>query len=261
MSIGEFSELTRASIDSLRYYERKGIFSPAYVDPNSNYRYYRIEQIYELTLAKVCSEIGYSLSNLRDFSKKRDLVTLEEFFRQCEESTRREARKMQGLALRMQAYREAYIDQITADVLSERDYITQPCTVLLSPLDRPFEELTYREYMETMSSLLKSADDMDMIFLAEQGLFHHPDGMWCAYANILPEPNLADAIPSDSSLMLCESPAMQTKIRSTMGSRISDAFRNALSLDKNKQPVIIQEAWAYSLATDFYLFNVFYPAE
>lgn len=261
MSIGEFSEITRASIDSLRYYERKGIFSPAYVDPNTNYRYYNIEQIYELTLAKVCTEIGFSLSNLRDFSKKRDLLTLEDFFRQCEDATRKEARKAQGLALRMQAYREAYIDQITADVLAERPYTTQQCTVLLSPLDVPFEELTYRRYMETMSSLLRSAGDLDMIFLAEQGMFYHPDGFWCAYANILPEDHLADAIPPKSSLILHESPPVRTKIRSTMGSRISDAFHNALNLDKNKQPVIIQEAWAYSLATEFYLFNVFYPCD
>ena len=261
LSIGEFSKISRVSIDSLRYYERKGIFMPAYVDPSSNYRYYRIEQIYELTLAKVCSEIGYSLSNLREFSTKRDLVTLEEFFGQCEEATKRAARRSHGLALRMHEYKEAYIKQISEDVLSERDYLTKECTVLLSPINCAFEDLVYQEYMETVSALIKNATELDLIFLAEQGIVRHPNNNWYVYVNILPEEGLHDIISSNDSLLLYEAPSMHTKIRSTMGSRISDAFHNALTLDKSKTPLLIQEAWAYSLATDFYLFNVFYSCE
>ena len=40
LTIGLFSKITNISIKSLRYYERIGIFSPAYIDEKTGYRYY-----------------------------------------------------------------------------------------------------------------------------------------------------------------------------------------------------------------------------
>ena len=38
-SIGKLSKLTGVHVQSLRYYETIGILKPAYIDPESNYRY------------------------------------------------------------------------------------------------------------------------------------------------------------------------------------------------------------------------------
>lgn len=261
LSIGEFSKITRASTHSLRYYERKGIFSPAYVDPETNYRYYSIEQIYELSLAKACSEIGISLSTLKDFSTKRDVETLDDFFRMCEESAERDARNAKGVALRMKANRKAYIDQITDDVLSEREHTTDANTILMAPIGESFEKLNYRNYIEKVSSAIKGALDYNIIFLAEQGTYRDSDGTWYAFVNVLSEDHLEDSIPAESELVLRHLPPIKTKVRSAMGTRISDSFRLALDLDKSKQPIVVQEAWAYSLSTDFYLFNAYYECD
>jgi len=39
-SIGTFSKLTRTTVAALRFYDREGIFKPAYIDARTGYRYY-----------------------------------------------------------------------------------------------------------------------------------------------------------------------------------------------------------------------------
>ena len=43
--IGEFSKLSRISIRMLRHYDEIGLLHPAYIDPESDYRYYREDQL------------------------------------------------------------------------------------------------------------------------------------------------------------------------------------------------------------------------
>lgn len=45
MPIGKFAQASRLSIKSLRNYDQSGLLPAAFVDPQSGYRYYRIEQL------------------------------------------------------------------------------------------------------------------------------------------------------------------------------------------------------------------------
>ena len=45
LKIGLFSKLSRVSIRMLRYYDEMGLLRPAYIDPDSDYRYYREDQL------------------------------------------------------------------------------------------------------------------------------------------------------------------------------------------------------------------------
>ncbi len=45
MPIGKFARATRLSIKALRNYDRLGLLTPAWVDPASGYRYYRLDQM------------------------------------------------------------------------------------------------------------------------------------------------------------------------------------------------------------------------
>ena len=45
LKIGLFSKLSRVSIRMLRYYDEIGLLHPAYTDPESEYRYYREDQL------------------------------------------------------------------------------------------------------------------------------------------------------------------------------------------------------------------------
>lgn len=45
LSIGEFSQLSRMTIKALHYYEKINLLHPAWIDPNSGYRYYDSSQL------------------------------------------------------------------------------------------------------------------------------------------------------------------------------------------------------------------------
>jgi DNA-binding transcriptional MerR regulator len=45
LSIGDFSQVTRLRITTLRHYHRVGLLEPADIDTSSNYRYYTLDQV------------------------------------------------------------------------------------------------------------------------------------------------------------------------------------------------------------------------
>ena len=53
MSIGKVSKLKNVSIKSLRYYDQIGILKPAFVNAETNYRYYTKDQLYQIGRAHV----------------------------------------------------------------------------------------------------------------------------------------------------------------------------------------------------------------
>lgn len=67
MSIGKVSKLKDVSIKSLRYYDQIGILKPAFVNTETNYRYYTEEQLYLLDAITVCIKLGIPLKNLNDY--------------------------------------------------------------------------------------------------------------------------------------------------------------------------------------------------
>ena len=64
-SIGEVAKITNVSIQTLRYYDKIGIFKPAYIDPENNYRYYKDGQLFYLDIIKSLKFIGTSLEDIK----------------------------------------------------------------------------------------------------------------------------------------------------------------------------------------------------
>lgn len=69
LSIGKVSKLKKVSIKSLRYYDEIGIFRPAYINKQTNYRYYTLDQLPMLDAISLCIEMGIPL---KDFEKYKD---------------------------------------------------------------------------------------------------------------------------------------------------------------------------------------------
>jgi len=67
LSIGEVSKLTGAGIKALRYYEQINILNPAYVSPNSGYRYYTFDQMFLVSLIMFCVEMDIPLAKMTKF--------------------------------------------------------------------------------------------------------------------------------------------------------------------------------------------------
>ena len=67
LSIGEISKYTGVGIKSLRYYEQINILKPAYVNPDSGYRYYTFNQTYLVDLIMFYVELDIPLKELSEF--------------------------------------------------------------------------------------------------------------------------------------------------------------------------------------------------
>ncbi|WP_028596016.1 MerR family transcriptional regulator [Paenibacillus assamensis] len=80
-TIGEMARMHRIPESTLRYYDEKGIFHPAIVDPKTQYRYYTIEQFFMLDTIKFLRHLGISLNQIKQYvderspSKTLDILT------------------------------------------------------------------------------------------------------------------------------------------------------------------------------------------
>lgn len=70
LSIGKVSKLKNVSIKSLRYYDEIGVLKPAYINEQTNYRYYKEEQLFLLDAITLCIELGIPLRNFPAYLDK-----------------------------------------------------------------------------------------------------------------------------------------------------------------------------------------------
>ena len=64
-SIGELSKHQNISRQTLIFYDKIGLFKPAYIDPNNGYRYYNISQLDYLDTICIMKKIGFSLEEIK----------------------------------------------------------------------------------------------------------------------------------------------------------------------------------------------------
>ena len=62
--IGRFSRMTRLSIKALRLYDGLGLLTPAWVDPSSSYRYYRLGQANRAEAIRVLRQVDMPLEEI-----------------------------------------------------------------------------------------------------------------------------------------------------------------------------------------------------
>ncbi len=67
--IGEFSELSKTTIKTLRYYEKEELLIPAFVDPETGYRFYETNQLPELAKIISLRQMGLSINNIKSILK------------------------------------------------------------------------------------------------------------------------------------------------------------------------------------------------
>jgi len=71
--IGQFSRLTRVPVTALRYWADRGLLPPAYVDPETGYRFFAADQLPLVNRLLVLKDLGLSkIRLLTNNSKKTD---------------------------------------------------------------------------------------------------------------------------------------------------------------------------------------------
>lgn len=67
LTISEFAGLRNVNINSIRYYEKLKLLIPAYIDPQTKYRYYLPEQLDVLDTIQLCIKLGIPLKDLKEY--------------------------------------------------------------------------------------------------------------------------------------------------------------------------------------------------
>ncbi|CAM4196578.1 MerR family DNA-binding transcriptional regulator [Paenibacillus tarimensis] len=65
-SIGETAKINNVSVQALRHYDKIGLLKPSYVNEDSGYRYYSLDQFIYLDIIKYAKIFGIPLKEVRD---------------------------------------------------------------------------------------------------------------------------------------------------------------------------------------------------
>ena len=117
LSIGKVSKMKNVSIKSLRYYDKIGILKPAFINAETNYRYYTEEQLYLLDAVTLCIKLGIPLKDLNRYVEN-DSINLQKLLYDgkilAEEKIMEIHRCLEGLqeTLRMLSFSESGMAKI-----------------------------------------------------------------------------------------------------------------------------------------------------
>lgn len=80
LTIGDFAKLRNVDRKSLRYYERIGALIPAYIDPQTKYRYYKLDQLVDLDTILLCLELGIPLKDAVNYKNQDGTLDILQLF-------------------------------------------------------------------------------------------------------------------------------------------------------------------------------------
>ena len=138
--IGEFAKFSRISIKMLRHYDEIGLFKPAWIDPETNYRYYAATQLMQLNRIVALKDLGFSLDQIRQLTG--DDFSSEQF---------------RGLLKLRQLELEKLLDETAVQLLQVKNRLAQ----LAAPLSN-FSEVVVREIeSERYAGLRQNLDESE----------------------------------------------------------------------------------------------------
>lgn len=170
LSIGEAAKLKNVSIKALRYYEKLGIFNPAYIDPQSGYRYYSPAQLFDLDVILTCGELGILLKHILDYQTEQGTIDLRQLLIEGSELAEQKIKRARQSLLQINTYLEEIEQQDSFRHCPNTYTRTMPSRYFCAKpwdISRPFE---IKNYLKTMSDLYQLADELGTTPLYFQGL-------------------------------------------------------------------------------------------
>ncbi len=68
LRIGDFSNVVRVSVKTIRFYEEKGLIKPAYIDKYTGYRYYDEKNIEQILMILQYKNMGFTLEEIKNIN-------------------------------------------------------------------------------------------------------------------------------------------------------------------------------------------------
>ena len=156
--IGEFSRITRVTIDTLRHYDALGLLKPEKVDPSTGYRYYSARQLTALNRILALKEVGLSLDEIARILKPDGTVSNRELREMLKDQLIRVEQEAQAVQLR----RERILARLS--YLNLEDNMPEYEVTL-----KPVEQLTVAAIRETVPALEDMPERCSQIFDTIEG--------------------------------------------------------------------------------------------
>lgn len=102
LTISELGRLRNVDSKSLRYYERIGALIPAYVDPDTQYRYYTVGQLVDLDTILLCLEMGIPLKEASKYREEDGTLAVKSLFEDGKRVMDDKIRKYEAIMARLQ---------------------------------------------------------------------------------------------------------------------------------------------------------------
>jgi len=102
LSIGEVAKLKGISIKALRYYEKIGLLKPYYINPDTNYRYYHIDQLLEIEFISMFRKAGIDVGELSGIFTDDNAVKIAQFSEVHTEIAQKKIRELENAILLFQ---------------------------------------------------------------------------------------------------------------------------------------------------------------
>lgn len=96
LSIGKMAEMNGVSVPALRLYDEMGLLKPAYVDPQSGYRYYSLHQNARMDMIAYMKELGMSLGEIADVFRREDIALIEQILARKNEQIHEQMRELKS---------------------------------------------------------------------------------------------------------------------------------------------------------------------
>lgn len=103
LTISEMAKQRNVTTETLRHYDRIGLFKPKYTDPDTNYRYYSIDQYETLGTIKELHQLGMSLSDIKEYFENRTVEKSTELLKKQYQMLKDDIREKTLLAKTLEA--------------------------------------------------------------------------------------------------------------------------------------------------------------
>ena len=106
-SIGEFAKLLGVSADTIRYYEKLGLFSSSR-DPGNNYRRYAESDALDFMNLKMCRSLDMGIDEMRGAGLQRSVGEQRSWLDRKQDETRAEIARLQRQSARIEELKKFY---------------------------------------------------------------------------------------------------------------------------------------------------------
>jgi len=201
-SIGQMSQLFDIKISTLRYYDEIGLLKPAYIDPNSGYRYYSSPQFERLNTIKYLRTLNMPLDKIIDFFENKSISHLLQLLGNHQSAIQDQIQQLQRINRKLE-HRLTQINDAANSILAKVKLIDIPARDIVflkkdldihTDLEYPIRELEQLNELEPVMflgkvGLLVSAKKINLNQFGQfSGIFVllEPEDNYCGTVHTLP---------------------------------------------------------------------------